>query len=136
VPEARAGLAAALAGLALAGCLGPPQRDVLLPPYAEKGCWARFYGEAGFSGAVRQLEGPVFVESVDAWMVVVPQMQTAPPQPLFSEVRSVEVGARARVTGYAEPLFRQPTLALGPGVRAADIALRESVQSLKLRCEA
>lgn len=122
--------------VALAACQGPPQRDVFVPPYAEKGCWARLYGQPGFAGPVRQLEGPVFVESIGAWMVVVPEMQAGAPQPLFSEVRSVEVGPRARLEGYAAPLFRDPALVLAPGERAADIALSEQAQSLTLRCEA
>ncbi|HEX6267243.1 MAG TPA: hypothetical protein VFZ81_10140 [Burkholderiales bacterium] len=128
--------AACLAALALAACLGPPQRDVFAPPYAEKGCWARLYGKAGFEEPVRQLEGPVFVESVGEWMAIVPDIESAPPQPLFSEVRSAQVGPHARLEGYAEPLFRRPSLALGPGEQLADIALSEHVQSFTLRCEA
>ena len=122
--------------LVLAGCANLPERDVFVPPYAAKGCWARLYGEPGFAGPMRQLEGPVFVESVGAWMVSVPNMETAPPQPLFSQVRSVEVGPHARMTGYAAPLFVKPELALGPGERAGDIALEKRVESFTLQCEA
>lgn len=85
---------------------------------------------------MRQLEGPVFVESVGEWMAIVPDIESAPPQPLFSEVRSAQVGPHARLEGYAEPLFRRPSLALGPGEQLADIALSEHVQSFTLRCEA
>jgi hypothetical protein len=125
-----------LATLALAGCASLPQRDVFVPPYAEKGCWVRLYGERGFAGPMRQLEGPVFVESIGAWMVTVPNMEAAAPQPLFSQVRSLEVGPHARVTGYAEPLFVKPQLELSPGERTGDIELEKRARSLTLRCEA
>jgi hypothetical protein len=49
---------AVLTVVAVAGCAGPPQRDVLL------GCWARLYEQPRFAGAWQQLEGPVFVESI------------------------------------------------------------------------
>jgi hypothetical protein len=55
---------AVLTVVAVAGCAGPPQRDVLLPPYMDKGCWARLYEQPRFAGAWQQLEGSVFVESI------------------------------------------------------------------------
>jgi hypothetical protein len=109
---------------------------VFLPPYAAKGCWARLYGAKDFAGPVRQIEGPVFVESVGAWMVRVPEMHSAPPQPLFSQVRSLQVGPHATLDAYGAPLFRLPTLTVGPQGSVAEIPFDKRVASFTLRCEA
>ena len=122
-----------------AGCSGPPKRDVFVPPYAEKGCWARLYADNGFSGNMRQLEGPTFVEALCGTPVIMPNMSASAPQPLFTEVRSIAIGPHARLRGYADPLFRKPTIALAPGSTVADVhtlAFHERVQSFELRCEA
>jgi hypothetical protein len=112
---------------------------VLLPPYAEKGCWARLYEKAGFHGAVRQLEGPADVGAIGGTVAVVPDMGEAGIQPLFSEIGSVVIGPRARLTGYLQPLFETPTLVLGPGGRLADTSSADfygRVRSFRLRCAA
>lgn len=120
----------------LAACAsGPPQRDVFLPPYAEKGCWARLYGEPGFAGAMRQLEGPTYVEALDSTTVEIPEIERTQPQPLFKEVASIAVGPHARLTGYQAPLFRGETLALGPGASLNDLP-QAGVQSFRLECDA
>lgn len=128
------------AALALGGCAtGAPERDVFVPPYAEKGCWARLYGAPQFAGAVRQLEGPVYVEALSGSPVTVPGAAEIPPQPLFSEARSLELGPHARLQGYAAPLFRQPSLELAPGARVPDlgeVGFGEKVQSFRLSCAA
>jgi hypothetical protein len=122
--------------LALAACASaPPQRDVFLPPYAEKGCWARLYAEPGLAGAMRQLEGPAYVESLDATTVEIPDIERTQPQPLFAEVSSIAVGPHARLTGYAAPLFREQVVALGPGENLSGFSSL-SVRSLRLECEA
>ena len=130
---------AALA-LTVAGCsLGPPQRDFFLPPYAEKGCWAQVYEEAGFAGPSRRIDGPAMVESISASTVWVPDLETIPPQPLFSEMRSLVVGPHARIEGYGETLFREPALALPAGSRIADlvsIGFHDRVRSFRMQCEA
>ena len=132
--------ASALLLLGLVACASePPQRDVFLPPYAEKGCWARLYGEPHYAGPVRQLEGPTFVEALDSTAVVVPDIQSTSPQPLFAEVASVVVGSRARLVGYAAPLFRRQDLELAPGSALPDVsqvAFYEKVRSFTLECEA
>ena len=130
---------AAVLGAALAGCAtsAPPVRDVFIPPYAEKGCWSRLYGDAEFGAPVRQLEGPVFVEALAGSPVIVPGLDKIPPQPLFTEIRSLVVGPNARITGYAEPLFRTPTLELSPGARVADLpaaGFYERVRSFAMQC--
>ena len=130
---------AVLASLLLTACLGPPQRDVFVPPYAEKGCWARFYAEPGFAGPMRQLEGPAFVEALGATEVLAPGIERAPPQPLFSEVRSMLVGPHARIVAYAEPLFGKKVLQLPPGARMDDlggVSLGERAGSFTMRCDA
>jgi hypothetical protein len=97
-------LALLAASLAAAACSGPPREgDFLLPPYAEKGCWARFYEHAGFGEPVRQIEGPTFVEAIPGGVVEVPNMHEAGVQPLFVEARSLVVGPRARLIVYREP---------------------------------
>ena len=136
------GIAKGIAALALAaaGCsLGPPQRDFFLPPYAEKGCWAQLYEETGFAGASRVLEGPLMVEALSGSLVWVPDLETIPPQPLFSEVRSLRIGPHARIEGYGETLFRAPTLALPAGAAIADLAaieFHQRVRSFRMQCEA
>lgn len=126
----------ASAVLALAACASePPQRDVFLPPYAEKGCWARLYGEPGLAGPVRQLEGPTYVESLDSTTVEIPDAGRTQPQPLFSDVASIAVGPHARLAGYAAPLFRKQVVALGPGANLGDLP-QTGVRSLRLECEA
>ena len=114
----------ALVLLCLAGCqTAAPERDVFLPPYAEKGCWARLYAQAAFAGAARELEGPIFQEAMDAW----------------PRVRSLMLGPHARLTGYAEPLFRERTLSLAPGTAVRDTAALEfdrTVRSFRLECQA
>lgn len=132
-------LALLVAVAAQSGCVQVPERDVFVPPYAAKGCWARLYGAAQFAGPVRQLEGPVFVEALSGSPVIVPGAERIPPQPLFSEMRSVEVGPHARIVAYAEPLFRQPVLEWPPGTRVPDLAalaFHAKAQSFTLRCEA
>lgn len=132
-------LAVLVLGLA-AGCVNhPPQRDVLVPPYAAKGCWARLYAGTDFAAPMRRLEGPTFVEALGAAPVVVPNMESAPPQPLFRDIASVELGPRASLLGYAEPLFSEPAVAIAPGTRVRDLAALEfhpRVESFELRCEA
>jgi hypothetical protein len=120
-----------------AACSGPPERDVFLPPYAEKGCWARFYAQADFAGPMRQLEGPAFVESIGATPVLVAGIEQTAPQPLFWQVRSLVVGPHARIVGYAETLFRAPSMELPPGMRIADaaaIGFYDRVQSFSMQC--
>lgn len=122
-----------------AGCSGPPVRDVFVPPYADKGCWARFYEHAGFGAPMRQLEGPAFVEAMQGAPVVVPNMESAGMQPLFGELRSLAIGPHARLVGYAQPLFREPSLELAPGTSVEDlgpIAFHDRVGSFKVLCEA
>lgn len=122
-----------------AGCSGPPKRDVFVPPYAEKGCWARLYADNGFSGNMRQLEGPTFVEALGGTPVIVPNISESAPQPLFTEVRSLAIGPHAKLRGYADALFRKPTIALAPGSTVPDVhalAFHERVQSFELLCEA
>jgi hypothetical protein len=124
---------------ACAGCSALPRRDVFVPPYAEKGCWARLYAENGFAGEMRQLEGPIFVEAMAGSPVVVPNMSQAGAQPLFNEVRSIAVGPHAKLRGYADTLFRKPTIALAPGSTVPDaqaLAFHERVQSFEVLCEA
>ena len=121
-----------------AGCSGPPKRDVFVPPYAEKGCWARLYAQNGLAGEMRQLEGPTFVEAMGGAAVVVPNMSQAGPQPLFSETRSIAIGPHAKLRGYADPLFRKPTVDLAPGTTVPDVhalAFHERVQSFEILCE-
>lgn len=122
-----------------AGCSGPPERDVFVPPYAEKGCWARLYAENGFAGDMRQLEGPTFVEALGGTPAIVPNVSESAPQPLFIEVRSLAIGPHAKLRGYADTLFRKPTIALAPGSAVPDVhalAFHERVQSFELLCEA
>jgi hypothetical protein len=86
---------------------------------------------------MRQLEGPVSVEAIDGAPIRVANLDRIPPQPLFSEVRSVLVGPHARIVGYHETLFREPVLELGPGSRLADVdalKLHERVQSMRMDC--
>jgi hypothetical protein len=132
-------IALALAALC-AGCsAGPPKRDVFMPPYAEKGCWARLYAENGFAGGMRQLEGPTFVEAMGGAPVIVANISESAPQPLFPETRSIAIGPHAKLRGYADTLFRKPTIALAPGSTVPDVhalAFHERVQSFELLCEA
>lgn len=136
--SARLALLAAL--LAAAACTGPPrERDFFLPPYAEKGCWARFYEHADFGEPMRQIEGPTFVEAIPGGVIEVPDVETAGVQPLFVEARSLQVGPHARVLGYRETLFRGEATVLEAGrlVRdAAEIGYPQHFASLKLQCKA
>lgn len=133
-------VAGALPFLALAACASkPPERDVFLPPYAEKGCWARLYGEPGFAGRMRQLEGPTFVESMTHTAIIVPEIQRTEPQPLLSDVRSLEVGPHARLVGFAAPLFQRRDFELPPGAKlaeTAEVGFYERVRSFRLDCVA
>lgn len=133
--------APALAVLAyLAACAsGPPARDVFVPPYAEKGCWTRFYEHAAFGAPMRQFEGPLSVEAMHGAPVVVPNVEQAGAQPLFNELRSIAIGPHARLVGYAEPLFRNPTLELDPGTTVSDVGtldFHNRVGSFKVLCQA
>ena len=128
------------ATLAATACAGPPREsDFFLPPYADKGCWARFYEQADFGGPMRQIEGPTFVEAIPGGVIVVPDMETAGVQPLFVEARSLQVGPHARLLGYQEPMFRGDTTVLEAGTMvrdAAGIGYPRVFASLKLQCEA
>jgi hypothetical protein len=134
----RGRIAALLLALALAACAAP-RRDVFIPPYAEKGCWARLYEQPGFAGPMRQLEGPAFVESLAPDTVAVPDVGEIPPQPLFTQMQSLLLGPHARIIGYGEPLFRAPSVELAPGARVAELsslAFHERVRSFTMKCEA
>jgi hypothetical protein len=127
------------AALLAAACAGPPERDVFLPPYAEKGCWARFYEKADFGLPMRQIEGPTFVEAIPGSMPSVPDAGQAGVQPLFAEARSLMTGPNARIVGYTQPLFRGVPTEIDPGtlVRdAASVGYPGRFASLILNCEA
>ena len=88
---------------------------------------------------MRELGGPVFVEALGATPVIVPNLDAIPPQPRFSEVKSMTVGPHARIVGYGDKLFREPVLELAPGTRLADtseVAFHERVQSFHMECVA
>ena len=129
----------ALLATALVGCHGAPQRDVFVPPYADKGCWTKLYGKAGFGGPVRQLEGPAYVEALAPDFAAAADARNVPPQPLFNEVQSIEVGPHARLTGFTEVLFRGDTaLNLAPGTRVDNVSalkFHERVQSFAMECK-
>ena len=72
-----------VAACLLGACSAPPKRDVFIPPYAEKGCWAQFYEQADFGPPMRQVEGPMFVEAIAGSIVLVPDLERIPPRPLF-----------------------------------------------------
>ena len=110
------------AAILLAACHGPPERDVFIPPYAEKGCWAQFYEQADFGAPMYQVEGPIYVEAIPGSIVLVPDLEKVPPQPLFEEARSLIVGPNARLVGYTETLFRGTPTVLDPGTKLANAA--------------
>jgi hypothetical protein len=117
----------------------PPGDGIFLPPYAEKGCWARFYEKADFGLPMRQLEGPTFVEAVPATTMQVPDLEEAGVQPLFVEARSLMTGPRAKLTGYSSTLFRGEPTAVEPGTLVRDAArlgYPERFRSMRLDCEA
>ena len=123
----------------LAACAAPPQGDLFLPPYAEKGCWARFYEKADFGLPMRQLEGPSFVEAIPSSVVRVPNLEDAGVQPLFAEARSLMVGPRAKLVGYSRTLFRGETTVVDPGTLVRDagsVGYPKRFASLRLLCEA
>jgi hypothetical protein len=128
-----------LAALLLAACHGPPKRDVFIPPYAEKGCWAQFYELADFGAPMRQVEGPIYVEAIPGSIVLVPGLEQIPPRPVFEEARSLIVGPNARLVGYSETLFRGTPTVLDPGTKLADAATLgypRRFASLTLECKA
>lgn len=129
-----------LAAVLAAGCMNhPPQRDVFVPPYAEKGCWARLYSGAGFSGDLRQLEGPVYAEAIHELPLHAPGSTHTPPQPLLSEFRSLRVGPHARIVGFAQTLFREPVIEVPAGSEHTDLAAQgfhDRVHSFVMHCQA
>jgi hypothetical protein len=123
----------------LAACSGPPKRDVFIPPYAEKGCWAQFYEQADFGAPMYQAEGPMYVEAIPGSIILVPDLERIPPQPLFEKARSLIVGPNAKVVGYTETLFRGTPTVLDPGTRVPDTAsvgYPQRFLSLTLECKA
>jgi hypothetical protein len=122
----------------LAACAAPPQSDVFLPPYAEKGCWARFYEKPDFGLPMRQLEGPSSVEAIPRSAAAVPDMEDAGVQPLFSEVRSLIVGPHAKLIGYSGTLFRGEATVIDRATSARDAASvgYPRFASLRMLCEA
>jgi len=134
-PVVAAGLVAAAL---LAACSGPPERDVFIPPYAQKGCWAQFYEQAGFGPPAYQLEGPTYVEAIPGSIVLVPDLDRIPPQPLFERARSLIVGPNAKLVGYTETLFRGTPTVLDPGTKvpdAASVGYPQRFVSLTLECK-
>ncbi|HEX5767606.1 MAG TPA: hypothetical protein VFX94_05160 [Burkholderiales bacterium] len=131
--------ASLLAAALLAACHRAPTRDVFIPPYAEKGCWAQFYEQAQFGAPVLQVDGPTFVEAIPGSIVMVPNLDKIPPQPLFENARSLVVGPNARLVGYAETLFRGTPTVLDPGTKvpdAASVGYPQRFLSLTLECKA
>ena len=131
---------ACLATMLATGCVNhPPQRDVFVPPYADKGCWARLYAGTRFTGDMRQLEGPVHAEAIHDSPLQVPGGAQAPPQPLLSEFKSVRIGPHARIVGFAQTLFREPVTELPAGAERPDLAAQDfhdRVQSFVMHCQA
>lgn len=128
-----------VAACLIAACSGPPKRDVFIPPYAEKGCWAQFYEQADFGAPMRQVEGPMFVEAIPGSIVLVPDLERIPPQPLFERARSLIVGPNAKLVGYAETLFRGTPTVVDPGTKlpdAAAVGYPQRFLSLTLECKA
>jgi hypothetical protein len=128
-----------IAACMLAACSGPPKRDVFIPPYAEKGCWAQFYEQADFGPPMRQVEGPMFVEAIPGSIILVPDLERISPQPLFEKARSLIVGPNAMLVGYSETLFRGAATVLDPGTRVQDsaaIGYPGRFVSLTLQCKA
>jgi hypothetical protein len=103
---------AVLTVVAVAGCAGPPQRDVLLPPYVDKGCWERLYEQPRFVGAWQQLEGPVFVESITGTPISGTRLAAPRLFKLLCEATPARPDDRLRTT--ARPGFHTA----GPAVRA------------------
>jgi hypothetical protein len=131
-------VAGLLAGSLLAACHGPPERDVFVPPYAEKGCWAQFYEAPDFGAPMHQVEGPLFAEAIPGSIILVAHLEQIPPQPLFEEARSLIVGPNARLVGYTETLFRGTATVLDPGTRvsdAASVGYPQRFVSLTLECK-
>jgi hypothetical protein len=130
--------ASLLAASLLAACHGPPERDVFVPPYADKGCWAQFYEAPDFGAPMHQVEGPLFVEAIPGSIILVAHLEQIPPQPLFEEARSLIVGPNARLVGYTETLFRGTPTVLDPGTRVANTAsvgYPQRFVSLTLECK-
>jgi hypothetical protein len=128
-----------VAACLLAACSGPPKRDVFIPPYAEKGCWAQFYEQPNFGAPMHQVEGPTYVEAIPGSIILVPDMDRIPPQPLFEKARSLIVGPNAKVVGYTETLFRGTPTVLDSGTKVPDAASAGYPQrflSLTLECKA
>jgi hypothetical protein len=122
----------------LAACSGPPKRDVFIPPYAEKGCWAQFFEQADFGPPMRQVEGPAYVEAIPGSIIELPQLEQIPPRPLFGNVRSLMVGPNAKLVGYTETLFRGTATVVDPGARvpdAAAVGYPGRFSSLTLECK-
>src|SRR5512134_4082879 len=86
-----------VAACLIAACSGPPKRDVFIPPYAEKGCWAQFYAQTDFGPPMRQVEGPTYVEAIPGAVVEIADLRKMPPHPLFGEARSLVVGPNAQL---------------------------------------
>jgi hypothetical protein len=123
----------------LAACHGPPTRDVFIPPYADKGCWAQFYGQSDFGAPMLQVEGPTFVEAIPGSIVLVPNLEKIPPQPLFENARSLIVGPNAKLVGYTETLFRGTATVVDPGTKvpnAGSLGYPQRFGSLTLECKA
>jgi len=130
-----------LLGLSIlvAACAPQPEHDFFLPPYAEKGCWARFYEQPDFGAPMRQIEGPAMVEAVPGAVAELPDMKEAGVQPLFVEARSLMTGPHAKLIGYSDTLFRGAATVIDPGTRVRDLAqlgYPERFRSIRLHCEA
>lgn len=128
-----------LAASFLTACHGPPVRDVFIPPYAEKGCWAQFYEQPNFGAPMYQAEGPMFVEAIPGTIIMVAELDRIPPQPLFEKARSLIVGPHAKLVGYPETLFRGTPTVLDPGTKISDAASAGYPQrfvSLTVECKA
>lgn len=81
----------------------------------------------------------MFVEAIPGSIVLVPDLERIPPQPLFEKARSLIVGPNAMLVGYSETLFRGAATVLDPGSRVRDsaaIGYPGRFVSLTLQCKA
>lgn len=93
------------------------------------GCWVRFYEDAHFRGRSITVVGPVDLARLNVR------------GSSLSDWDSAVVGPQATITTYAREGFRNPSLTIGPGQRAADLqegqrGARGEIRSANVDCVA
>jgi hypothetical protein len=138
IPVMYIALGAVIATVVIYGIMRWRLNDpVKITPYAGTGCWALVFAGRNFDPPMAKLNGPTFIERFANDPVVTPELKPVGGEIFLRSIQSVIIGPQARLTGFSQPKFDNPSLTLEAGRLVPDLidlGFHERVMSLKLEC--